>query len=670
MRKLLYAIISLLLIITSPSIAQKATRKFGDIKPEDFAPTVYSVDSNARAVVLSDVGSSKYEGNNQGDFNIVFKRHTRIRILNRNAFDVATISIPIYASGSNEEKIESLEASTYNLENGTVQETKLDKASIFKDRINKNFTVRKFTMPNLKEGCIVEIKYTFSSPYSRYLRGWQFQREHPVLYSEYKTAIPSIYDFVTFRQGYHPYTVQKGDVTTETYNILVPGESASDRTETFSFRTSVGLNTWVMENIPALKKESFTTTIDNYVSKLDFQLSRIKYPNVPVRNVMNNWSSVSEELLKDPDFGEALSKSNNWLDDDIKKIVNGTSNSVEAAKKIYEHVRDNYTCTNHSRKYLSAPLKKTFQSKSGNVADINLLLIAMLKQQGIDVYPVLLSTRDHGKVYESYPIMEQLNYVVAEAKIGDKSYLLDASHNKLGFGKLNVDCYNGYARVIDKAMPVLVHLAPDSLKENKLTSVFIMNDEKEGLKGSFTSTLGYNESYSVREALVKTNQEDFFKRVKKSFGMDIELKESSIDSLKRYEEPLAIKYSFNLKPDEDIIYLNPVFSEGVKENPFKAAERHYPVEMPYAINETYILNMEIPKGYKVEELPKSTRVKLNEDEGMFEYLISNNNGYIQLRSKISLNKAEFLPEDYQTLRDFYAFVVKKHGEQIVLKKIN
>jgi hypothetical protein len=79
--------------------------------------------------------------------------------------------------------------------------------------------------------------------------------------------------------------------------------------------------------------------------------------------------------------------------------------------------------------------------------------------------------------------------------------------------------------------------------------------------------------------------------------------------------------------------------------------------------------MEIPKGYKVDELPKSTRVKFNEDEGMFEYITASSNGYIQLRTSLKLNKAEFLPEDYQSLRDFYAFIVKKHSEQIVLKKI-
>jgi Domain of Unknown Function with PDB structure (DUF3858) len=92
------------------------------------------------------------------------------------------------------------------------------------------------------------------------------------------------------------------------------------------------------------------------------------------------------------------------------------------------------------------------------------------------------------------------------------------------------------------------------------------------------------------------------------------------------------------------------------------------VEMPYTMDESYMLNMEIPKGYTVEEVPKSARVLFNEDEGFFEYLVQKSEDAIMLRTRIKLNKATFTPEDYEGLREFFAFVVKKENEQIVLKK--
>ena len=78
--------------------------------------------------------------------------------------------------------------------------------------------------------------------------------------------------------------------------------------------------------------------------------------------------------------------------------------------------------------------------------------------------------------------------------------------------------------------------------------------------------------------------------------------------------------------------------------------------------------MEIPVGFVVDEMPKSAKVDLNEGEGFFEYLISKSDNTIILRSRIKLNKATFLPEDYETLRSFFDYIVKKHAEQIVFKK--
>jgi hypothetical protein len=140
--------------------------------------------------------------------------------------------------------------------------------------------------------------------------------------------------------------------------------------------------------------------------------------------------------------------------------------------------------------------------------------------------------------------------------------------------------------------------------------------------------------------------------------------------LKRYDDPVKIKYDMSFEMAKgDIVYFNPMLYGQQKDNPFTAAERYYPVEMPYCKDEFYILDMEIPEGYTVDELPKSARVMLNAKDGMFEYLIAKNGNRIQMRSHIKLEKAIYEPEDYQTLRDFYALIVKKEAEQIVFKKV-
>jgi hypothetical protein len=353
----------------------------------------------------------------------------------------------------------------------------------------------------------------------------------------------------------------------------------------------------------------------------------------------------------------------------MKPLLAGAATEEEKAKRVYDYVRDNIACTDHEALYASQQLKNVLKTKNGNVADINLLLTAMLIDAGIKADPVMLSTRDHGYTYALYPVIDRFNYIITKAAIGGKTIYLDASQPRLGFGRLLPGCYNGHARVVDTEA-TQVSLDADSLKEKKLTALFIGSDEKGKLIGSMSHKPGYFESYTIRKKIKDLGKDAFFKEIKKGFGSDIEIEDPKIDSLSKYDMPLAINYKFTLNLDkEDIIYLNPMFGEGYKENYFKSAERKYPVEMPYTIDETYLATIEVPEGYEVDELPKSMRVKLNEEgEGMFEYLLTHSGRTISMRSRVQLSRAFFAPEEYDLLREFFNMIVNKHKEQIVFKK--
>ncbi|MGZ5135383.1 MAG: DUF3858 domain-containing protein [Flavitalea sp.] len=117
------------------------------------------------------------------------------------------------------------------------------------------------------------------------------------------------------------------------------------------------------------------------------------------------------------------------------------------------------------------------------------------------------------------------------------------------------------------------------------------------------------------------------------------------------------------------MYFNPLLAEGFKENPFKSAKRFYPVEMPYTMDETYTLQMEIPAGYVIDELPKGMVIKYNEDDhASYEYRISTSGNSISFRSRLQIKKTYFEPVEYEVLREFFSMIVKKQAEQIVFKK--
>lgn len=665
--KILVCLQVCILMTLSAFNQDKVNVKFGKVSPEDFATKVYPIDSNANAVVIADVGSSKIVGNTKGWFSLEFKRFRRAHILNKNGFDIATEEVSLYSDGDREEQLRDLKAVTYNLEDSRVVETKLDtKSGVFKDKINKNEVVKKFTFPNIKEGSIIEFEYTITSDFLRNLQPWAFQRDYPTLWSEYNVSLPAFFNYVFLSQGYQKFYINTHKDSRDNFTVtFTNGAEASDH---YGFSANVTDYRWVIKDAPALKEEGFVSTVRNHIQKVEFELTAQTEPLSP-HVYLSSWTQVADDMLKDEDFGLTLSKDNGWLSDAVKTSVGTATTLEEKAKKIYAYVRDNFTCTDYSDLWLGQTLKNVLKTRNGTVSEINLLLIAMLRYVDIDADPVILSTRTHGYTYALYPIMSKFNYVICDATINGKQFFLDATHPRLGFGRLTPACYNGHARIINSSATA-IELSADSLMERKLTSIVLRTDDKGGLTGSLQQQPGYFESHEIREKIKEKGKDEFFKEVKKAYGQDVELVNPQVDSLDNLEESVAIHYDFNLNQDKaDVIYLNPMFGEGYKENIFKSAERKYPVEMPYAMDETYVFNMFVPEGYVVDELPQSIVVKLNQaGDGQFEYRISESNGAISMRSRIQLKRAYYAPDEYELLREFFNLIVKKHGEQIVLKK--
>jgi hypothetical protein len=666
-----FCVIACMLLFHPPLFAQdKLNIKFGKITAADFDISAQKYDSGAAAVVIADIGKTSFEGNSKGDFSLVFTRFKRIKIINKNGYDAASDEILVYKNGMYGENLAELKASTFNLENGKVVEVKLDQKSVFTDKLDKYYSNKKFTMPAVKEGSIVDISYTIKSDYYNFLRAWSFQGDYPCLWSEYEVVIPQFFHYVFLNQGDQDFQIKTTKNVSTFYSVRESGGTGSD--DVYNISSNAIDSRWVKKDVPPLKEENFTSTIKNYISRIEFQLHYVQYTETSERHErMTDYYKASEKLLQDESFGAALENDNGWMSADLKTITAGCNSSLEKMRKIYAYIRDHFTCTDHSGIYTESSLKSVFKAKNGNVAEINLLLVAMLRHENFQADPVILGTRSHRRADDLYPLMERFNYVICLAKDNEKTYLLDASWPKLGFGKLDNQCYNGNAREINKEHPFVVHLSADSSKERKFTSVLILNDEKTTglLKGAYSSILGNSESYNLRKKVSGKSEQDFFKDLQ-AYNTDYKIRNTGIDSLADLDTSAIIHYGFEYKmaSDEDIIYFNPMMSEGYKENPFKAAERKYPVEMPYAMDETYVFNMEIPNSYSVDEIPKSVKVSFNETEGFFEYIIQKDDNNIQMRSRIKLNKANFQPDDYNTLRDFFAFIVKKQSEQIVFKK--
>jgi hypothetical protein len=625
----------------------------------DFSPVSPLVDSGTDAVVLLDSGASVLDASLEDGFFIRYYKFRRILIRSKTVLDQLSKNTLYYSAHMNDgKKLKTIRINSYNLENGKVVKTVAQDNDFFLEQSKGDLKSVKFTYPNMKQGSIIEMEY-YKRINSYDLEDWYFQGDFPKLKSVYTVTLPDLFNFtIQFRNKKYLTNTKKSEVVKSVFS------------SNFEYLNStITTISWTFENVPPMREEPFTSTVDNFLACVKFQISAIPVRPGVMRTLLRDWQEVCNNILNSESFGSPISSPASFLKKQANQFTEGKSTELQKAMAIYAGVRDHFQVD--GRGMFSSDdksLTDIYKSGTGNVGSINMILIAMLRTQKIQADPVILATRDKGITNQAYPLLDNYNYLLCRVKAGNQIYFLDASDATMGFGKIPLYCYNGHARVVT-AQNFPVFLAPDSIRESKTITANIRNDNNGKMILSWTNHAGYYESSDLRPVLKSKTTEAVFKELTQTTPNKKSLDSFYISDLKNLDEPVTLHYTMTLEPVRDTrIYFNPFLDMGLTENPFKSATRLYPVEMSCVSEKYYVLNMEIPTGYEIDELPKSQKFLLNESEGYFDYQVEAAGNTIKIKSSVVLNKAIFEPEEYDSLKNFYNTIIKKQAEIIVFKK--
>lgn len=610
----------------------------------------YDQDTSAAAVVLSDYAQTRF--NLVNGVQVVTERHMRIKILKKSGYDVANISVPYYSYGTIKDKVMGIKGFTYNLEGDQIVKEKLESKAVFEEKRNEYWHLKKFTMPNVKEGSVIDVAYTISSERVYSLDDWEFQRSIPTLWSEYRLRVPEYFDYKFLMQGYHPLYKNDNQRSGGNANMV-------DNAYVFA-----------MKDVPALKEENYITSMTDYQSKIGFELQQVRIPGEAPQIMTGSWDKVSEDLLTSEHFGNQLNR-NNFFKEDLAAVQAKHKDPEQQMIAIFDLVKNRMTWNDKTGLYIDNPIRKAYELRQGSAAEINLLMTSMLLEAGLDASPVAVSTRNHGRVLTTAsPMISKFNYVIAHVKVGGKEYLLDATDPLLPAGMLPFRCLNGHGRLIRKKGHDWVALNPASPHTKLFNANITINSKGEMTGTGQESAAGYNALY-LRKTILEEGESKYAERIAKEVG-DFKMSKPEIKNLREINSALDISYKISASgsgQENSILYLNPMLGQGEKENPFKLEERLYPVDFGAPIDETFICNFTIPEGYALDEVPKSVAVNLPEKGGRFMYVVKQQNNVVQVMSKVSINKPIFYAEEYGNLKELYNQIIAKHAEQIVLKKV-
>lgn len=663
MKKVFYIFIVFYCISSFSVYAQEISLKYGKITQDELLMEKYDKDSTASAIVIYEDGYSSYLYNMSSGFQVMFDLKKKIKILKQDGTDEADISIPFYYKNNSEkETISGLEAYSYNMENGKVVKTKLEKKYIFDEDLGNNRHLLKFSIPNVKAGSVIEYKYRKSSEFTTSIPDWNTQSDIPVMNSYYEVLIPEYYLFhVDAAKGYEKITVTETKQS-QSFNL---GHQNGQPLSVTSISRLIKISA---KDMPALKNEPHVWNVNDFTSGVRFEFRGTQFPNDFTKSYTNTWEALDKTLFEKTDFGTNL-KLNNPYKNEVKAILADSKSEDETISKIYALIKEKIKW-NELYAFYGNNAKTAIKEGIGNNAQINMVLISALKDAGIKASPVLMSRRSRGRIPYSYPSLDWLNTFVVQAETGEgKKYYMDGSAVHNGLNVLPPDLQVDRARLLSKdAGEKWVDLT--NITKNQYTT-FQKIEFKEDGSFDCQKQSRYINQYAYRAKTQYYNEKDsieYFDKLQDKHNISIN--KVRLNNLDNMSNSVTELIEFTKKYDSmgDYLYINPFIFTHIEQNPFIQSERKLPIEFgfPYSYNVT--TSITIPEGYAVDEVPES--ISLRVDDGMTcLYMIEQKGNTVSLSYKFEQNQLIFPQTEYEMIKEFFGKVANKNTELIVLKKI-
>ena len=655
MYKIIYFVFLIITLLFSANrmVAQEKP-EFGAISKSESEFASYEKDSEATAVYLYEYGNNYFEIRDDYIL-LITKYHAKIKILEKEGFEYANIEIPLYQSKKRKEKIVNIKALTHN---GEIKHS-VKTSEFFEEEVNDKWSQTKFTFPNVKEGSIIEYEYEMQSPFYFNFTGWEFQSDIPKLYSEFNAKIPGNWLYNRSLKGDLNLKVNEADIVKGCFSF--PGTKDDSDCESLKY---------VMEDIPAFKdSEEYMLSSNNYRSKLEFELSEYKSFYGGTDKYTKSWDDVDKEFKTDKDIGSQLRKKN-FFEKNVDESLLAEGDEITRAKNIYEFVKNHFTWNEKYSIWQGNKVKKAFDEKKGNVAEINIALINLLNAAGIKANMMVMATRKRGLPKKTHPVMNDFNYIVAKVDIEGESYLLDATDKYMPFGMLPFRCLNYYGRVMDfDTESYWYDIVAEKTNSIMLRAQMTIDTNEKKLEGVFDVINSGYKKVTQDEFLHTTNEESYIEKLEEEISDDFHI--TSHEKILKYSNEKKITERFNFEIENlfqgDNIYLNPFVIKFFDKNPFVASDRNYPVDFGYPMKYQYILNMKIPEGYQVKSIPENKNFSMPDNGGVLKLNVSDNNsGALNLFFTFDLNSAHYNNAYYEGLKQLFNEAVKSQSQSLIV----
>jgi len=645
--------------------------KFGKVSLDELKEAYYPKDSATSATILYKNIRVYYDYTESEGFKLTTQIHERIKIYNNEGLEWAEKIINTFKDNNLRETV-NIKGYTYNLVDGKIVEEKLKSNQIFKEEVDENWTQNKFAMPNAQKGSVVEWYYTISSPFAGNIDDVVFQYRIPIKKMIAKIEIPQYFTFKYLPNSYYPIKMSQNQQNRTLEYSYRTDDGTGAKTTLHRSTENIFVNIYeANENfIPAIKEEPYINDINNYIAKVHFEHISTQFTNRAPKFYSTDWESVAKTINKNYYFGKQLEGTNFLKTDAITQTANAKTDDEKAAI-LFNFLKTQIKWNGNYSKYAEKGIKKAYQEHVGNAADINLCLVALFREAGLNANPVLISTRNHG--VPLFPTINGFNYVIAAIESPSGILLFDATELYSTANVLPSRVLNWEGRLVraDDTFAVVNLNAVEPAK--KRINLFVKLDENGKVTGLKRSSFYTNNALEYRKDRAFVSETDLLSKLENE-NRDVEISELKITNKESLSNPIVETFKFESDNLCDIIdskiYFEPLLFLSQTKNPFSSEKRLYPINFGTAWEDTYIVSIQIPNGYTIATMPQNLAISLPNEVGSFKFSITKKSeNKIEAVAITKINTPIIASIYYQELKDFYKQLIEKQTEKIMLTKL-
>ena len=645
--------------------------KFKKVEKAELESTFCAYDSLASAEYLYRGCRITYEYDQaRGRFDIIYEFHNRIKIYNEDGIKYADQTYSYYRGNNNaeSEKITDLQAYTFNLENGKIKDTKLDKGNVFEEKINKYYTAKKFAMPAIQAGSVIDVKYKLRSPYYFRIDEFYFQKDIPVAFAEFEAQTPEYFNYNYNIKGLVSLKMEedrKQGVINYSYVEDTSRDYRVNRQRKYERITyNVLVKKYSAHEIVGIKEEPFVYTMDNFKSSIKLELLFTKFPQSGIKYYTKTWNDIAKSLSSNDGFGDQLKKNHKAIKELLKQVESMPDN--EKIGTIYHTIQQNYTWNGNSSASSELGIKKLLEDGVGNSADLNLLLVNVLQKAGINAFPLVYKRRYSGYLNITNSTIADLNYVIAIIPVEDGIVYLDATDDKLTVDMLPARALNLRAVVVmgEEGQEIPLH----NHNKGSKNQVYELNYSDTGLSGSYRQMVKGYHAYNARSNY--STSEEYINHLQKE---NIKLSNTEIKEYSNITKSISLSSDIELngytQEIDGKIFIDLMVGQDKFKNYFEADERNFAIFLDSKSSQTNLIKIKIPEGYQIESMPET--LNISTPEGLIKYQIDSKimGEEIVITIRSSFNKTIINPEYYESVKLLFEQVEAKSKEKIVLTKV-